>query len=69
MISCSGFGSAGATIYFFHLTDGEICVRHGYFTGTLDEWISPKSDIHEGASLKPAYLALIPAVKAQFGVN
>ena len=69
MISCGGFGSEERTTYFFLLTDKRIFVRCGCFHGNIDEWAMQVSDTHEGTNLEDAYLALIPAVKAQFEAN
>ena len=66
MIFCGGFGRYSRTTYFFLLTDKRIFVRCGCFRGSLQEWIDQVCKTHKDTYLKTAYLALIPAVKAQF---
>ena len=66
MVLCSGFGRAYRTTYFFHLNNGDIFVRCGCFSGSLEEWKRKVKVTHKGKTLKKAYLSLIPSVKAQF---
>ena len=65
IVSCGGFGRGGETIYFFHLTNGEIHVRSGSFSGSINELEENVKETH----LENVYLALILVVKAQFKVN
>jgi len=66
MISCGGFGRYDRTTYFFRLINGAIFVQCGCFQGDLQKWIDQVCETHKDTHLKTAYLALIPAVKAQF---
>jgi len=68
LVSCGGFGSRERTTYFFKLTNGDIAVRCGCFTGSIDEWEMQVCKTHKNTYLETAYLALIPAVKAQFKI-
>lgn len=69
MLSVSGFGSAGRATYFFLLTEKRIYVRCGCFSGSLEEWEEKVSETHGDTNIAHAYLALIPAVKLQFGID
>jgi len=66
MVSCCRFGSAERTTYFFHLINGDIFVRCGCFSGSLNEWEEQVKETHKGTHLGTAYLLLIPAIKEQF---
>ena len=62
IVSFGGFGRGHATTYFFRLINGEIHVRCGCFKGSIDKW---EEKVKE-TNLEKVYLALVPAVKAQF---
>lgn len=61
-----GFGennSQNKSAYFFRMTDNSICVRHGSFAGTIDEWEQRMKKIYAHNYWAKKYLLIGKAVR------
>ena len=58
MITFGGFGSEGRTTYIFILTDGNIFVRCGCFSGYIDDFRAKVKETHGDSKLAQEYLKI-----------
>lgn len=69
LATVGGFGSESRTTYFFLLDDGNVSVRCGCFSGTLEEWENKVKDTHGDSAFAKSYLLAGQAVRALWEIG